>query len=130
MADITVTTDEVSDLPQTQTRDAVAGGSGNLGDSVYIAADGDAEQSDASVAGTAVARGVVVAIESGKETFVAGDKLTIAYKGPVSGYAGTPGTTAYVSDTAGALADAAGSVSHVMGYFWAADVLMLDPAVA
>lgn len=128
MADITVVTANVSPLPGAVTRDKAAGGSGALGDSVYYAADGDAEQGDASAAGTAKGRGVVIAIQGGKTAFVAGDILTIAISGPVGGFSGmTPQDTLYQSDTAGALGDAAGTTSHLMGYAESATVAVLIP---
>lgn len=116
MADIAKGTN-FSPLNGAITRDKVAGGAGALGDAVYYAADGDAEVADASVAGTAKARGIVVAIQGGKSTFVAGDALTVVTAGPCAGFTGmTPQDTLYQSDTAGALADAAGTVSHAVGY--------------
>lgn len=131
MADLTVTAAKVTPLNGAITRDKTAGGSGNVGDSVYYAADADAEQSDGSVAGTANGKGVVVAVSGGKTAFVAGDEVTIVVFGPVGGFSGmTPDTVGYVSDTAGKIADAAGTVSHVMGYAESAGVFFVNPAVA
>lgn len=128
MADIIVVTNKVSPLQGAVTREHEAGGAGDLGDTVYLAADGDVEVADASVAGTAKARGIVVAIQGGKTSFVAGDALTVAIHGAVGGFSGmTPQNTLYQSDTAGALADAAGTVSHKMGYAESATVVVLNP---
>lgn len=112
-------------------RDYAAGGAGNVGDCVYMAADGDVEVADASAAGTANGKGIVVAAPNGKTSFVAGDRVTVAVFGPVAGFSGlTPDGVAYVSDTAGALADAAGTTSHKMGWVESATVVFLNPAVA
>lgn len=131
MANIAVTAAKVSPLPGARLFSGkVAGGGGNLGDAVYIAADGDVEQSDASVAGTAYAFGIVVAVSQGKETFVAGDAVTICYDGPVAGFSGmTPNDVLYVSDDAGLLADGAGTVSCKIARALAADILLVIPQV-
>jgi hypothetical protein len=128
VADITKVVSKTSPLQGTVTREKNAGGAGALGDTVYYAADGDAEVADASAAGTAKARGIVVAIQNGKTAFVAGDALTVAISGPVAGFSGmTPQDTLYQSDTAGAMADAAGTTSHIVGYAESATVVVLVP---
>lgn len=130
MADIAVTAANVSPLPQTITRPFTAGGAGDLGEPVYIAADGDVELTDASVAGTAYLIGIVVGIAGGKSSFVAGDAVTVAIAGPVEGFSGmTPGDVLYVSDTTGALADAAGTTSCKAGRAISASMLWLIPQV-
>ena len=134
MADITVTAADVRPLPGARTRDFDAGGSGNVGDYVYIASDGDVEQTDASAAGTTYGVGVVVAIggsSSGRTAFVAGDRVTVVYDGPVTGFSGmTPHDVLYTSNTAATLGDAAGDNSHKAGRALSATVLLLIPAVS
>lgn len=128
MADIATVVANASKLPGAVGRDVNAGGAGNLLDSVYIAADGDFEQADGSDADQAKLRGIVTAIAGGKTTFVAGDRIHVTTYGPVAGFSGmTPGDTLYQSDTAGALADAAGTNSHKAGFAWAADVVFVNP---
>lgn len=128
MADITTVALNASKLPGAVGRDVDAGGSGNLLDSVYIAADEDAEQADASVAGTAKGRGIVTNIEGGKTAFVAGDRIHVVLFGPVAGFSGmTPNDTLYQSNTAGKLADAAGTVSHKVAFALTATIAVVNP---
>lgn len=123
MADISVTALKVSPLKGAITRDFTAGGSGSVGNLVYIDGANGAKQADGSAAGTAEARGIVVAVEGGKTTFVSGDRLTVVILGPVAGFAGmTPGALHYASDTAGALADAAGTATKCVGFAESATV--------
>lgn len=128
MADIVVTPASVRPLPGAKIRDFQAGGSGNVGDLVYVAADGDVEQADGSAAGTANALGVVVSAGTlGATSFVAGDMLSVVYDGPVIGFASmTPGNRHYVSDTAGALGTVAGTTSKVMGIALTAAIFLIQ----
>lgn len=131
MANLTATPRNVSMLPGAIARTCKAGGAGNVGDTVYIAADGDVEQANGGAAGTAKAHGIVVAAGcEGKTTFAAGDGLSVVVFGPVTGIAGTPGALGYQSDTAGKIADAAGTVSHIVGRQESANVFFVHPAVA
>lgn len=128
MADIATVVANASKLPGAVGRDVNAGGAGNLLDSVYIAADGDFEQGDGSDADQAKARGVVTSIAGGKTAFVAGDRIHVTFSGPVTGFAGmTPGDTLYQSDTAGKLADAAGTNSHKVAFAMTATEIFVNP---
>jgi hypothetical protein len=128
MANIAVVPKKVRRHPETRIRDMDAGGGGNVGDYVYIAADGDAEQADGSAAPAAHGFGIVISVTGNKTTFVAGDRLAVAYEGPVSGFSGmTPGDILYSSDDAGLLADAAGTVSHKAARALSAETLLLVP---
>lgn len=130
MANITVTPKKVSALPGSRTVPLNAGGSGNLGDTGYIAADGDVEQGDGSGAGTAYLKGIITSISGGKLTFVAGDRIGLTVDGPVAGFSGmTPNDTLYQSDDAGRLADAAGTVSVVAGWAQSAEIFVVRPAL-
>ncbi len=130
MADITVTATQVSPLPGAEIEEYNAGGSGDLGDSVYMASDNDVEVADASAAGTAYAIGFVVGISGGKSSFVAGDRLSVLTRGRMKGFSGmTPGDVLYQSDTAGAAADAAGTTSHKLGRARSATVLYVNPPI-
>ena len=117
MANLTVTPRRVSPLNGAILRPYDLGGAANLGDAVYMAGDGDVEQASGGAAGTKKAIGVITAIGTeGALTGVAGDRVSVVRYGPVAGFAGlTPGAPAYVSDTAGKVADAAGTNSFVLG---------------
>jgi hypothetical protein len=116
MADATVTALDVR-LISGPVRRFNAGGTGNVGDAVYVASDGDVEQADADAAASAQATGIVISAgQEGATSFAAGDRLDVALPGAiVTGFSGlTPGTLLYVSTTAGKLADAApGSGDYV-----------------
>lgn len=130
MADLTTTTANASPLPGSHVEGFNAGGSGALLDTVYVASDGDVEQADGSVAGTADAIGVVVGIVDGKTSFVAGDRVQVLVWGPIAGFSGmTPGDVLYQSDTAGKVADAAGTVSHKIGRARTATILFVQPPI-
>ena len=89
------------------------------GTSGWVLADGSAA---ASLAGEI---GIVVAPQDS----VDGDTgLSVLLKGKVTGFAAMdPGALHYASDTAGEIADAAGSVTKIVGYADSATVLMFDP---
>lgn len=131
MADITVTAASVRPMPGTVRRDFVAGGSGSVGDLVYVKSDGTAAQASAAAAGTAVAVGVVVSAGSmGSTTFAAGDALSVVLVGAVGGFSSmTPGTVLYLSNTAGKFADVAGTVSKKVGVAISADKVLMAYAV-
>lgn len=128
MALITVTPADVRPLPGAEVERYNAGGSGNVGDLVYMATDGDVEQGNGGAAGTAYAIGVVVSVNGGPKTsFVAGDRLDVVVKGRVTGFSGmTPGDMLYQSDTAGRVGDAAGTTSHKVGRARSATVLSVN----
>jgi len=86
-----------------------AGGAGDLGEPVYLAADGDVELADASDAAKAQAIGIVISAPGGKDSFVAGDRVDVALPGAVvTGFVGmTPADLVYASTTPGALDDTA-----------------------
>ncbi len=129
MADLTVTAARVRPLDGAVCRPYDLGDSVNVGDSVYVASDGDVEQSDGNVnAARAAGVGLVVAIQGGKSSGVAGDRATVCLFGPVAGFSGmTPGKNGYVSNTAGKLADAAGTFSRIMGFAESAEVFFVHP---
>ncbi len=90
----------------------IAAASITAGQAVYIDSNGKADLADASAAGTATALGIAL------ETVGAGQEVDVLRRGHVYGFTITQAysATIYLSDTAGALADAAGTVSKVMGY--------------
>jgi hypothetical protein len=134
MADIALTAANIRALTENGAITAMfkAGGALGIGDVVYLAADGDVEEADANVSNT-VGRGIgiVVAGPSDSTTIAAGDPVTVCIFGPVEGWSGaTPGNSVFVSNTAGRLADAAGTVSHVMGRVISATRIWISPSYA
>lgn len=109
MADIVVTKGSVSLLNSASPVRVAAGATLTAGQVIYIDGANGAKLADASAAGTALVAGVVIAPKDA----VSGNTLDIAVPGSlIGGFSGmTPGDLLYLSDTAGALADAAGTVS-------------------
>jgi hypothetical protein len=108
-----------------------AGGTAEVGDLVYLASDGDWEQSDASASSTAEARGIIVATGHGGTTVSAGDAISVVVFGPVAGFASlTPGAIGWTSDDAGKIEDAHGTVTHRVGYVMSAYVFFVMPGLA
>lgn len=130
MADIAVTPIDVRPLLGAELERHTAGGSGNIGDTVYQAADEDVEQGDGSAAGTAYSMGIAVKNLNNPValTFAAGDTLEVVVFGRVAGFSGmTPNDVLYQSDTAGKLADAAGTTSHKVARARSATVVFVNP---
>lgn len=131
MADISATSANIRALIPNGAivRNFTAGGTVGIGASVYIAADGDVEHADAN-AGTPAEQAIGIAVQSydGEESIAAGNPVSVCVFGPVSGFSGmTPGDVLYVSNTAGAIADAPGSFSRVIGHAESATVLWVNP---
>lgn len=113
MADITVTAADVRPLPGAVIERYDLGAAADVGEVVYMVSDGDVEQTDANAAGTTYGIGVIVALHHGGTTGAAGDTADVAVAGRVTGFSGmTVGDVLYISDTTGALADAAGTTEH------------------
>lgn len=116
MADLTLLSGNKQGRPQ-PTNDVTlsvrAGASATALQALHTAADGDMILSDASVAGTAIFDGLLL-----NNSASDGDAITIISRGAVYGFdlsAQDYGDVIYLSDTAGALADAAGTVSVPVG---------------
>jgi len=109
MTDITVTKGHVSVLNKAPTIRVTAGATITAGQVIYLDGASNAKLADASAAGTAKVAGLVIAPQDA----VSGDVLDVATPGClVGGFSGmTAGDLLYLSDTAGALADAAGTKS-------------------
>ncbi len=136
MADITVTARSVRPLPGAILRDYIAGGSGNVGDVVYVDSTGKVQQALASAAATAKAYGVVIAAGAlGATAFVSGDVVSVVIMGSVTGFASLvpPGRIYVSAATAGKLADAAplstlvNSVAWLMGLAVTTDTIFFEP---
>lgn len=114
MADLTVTAAQVGmlDPQKCETWNFRAGATITAGQAIYQNSSGRGDLADASVAGTAGFRGI--ALNGGG----AGQAITVLKKGAVYGF-GVSGLAydleIFLSDTAGALADAAGTVSTHAG---------------
>lgn len=91
--------------------DAIAGEAITAGQAVYFNSSGKIIKSNAGAAGTAKFAGIAL------NTAGAGQAVSVLVRGHIAGYtlSGAYGSKAYLSDTAGALADAAGTVSVVAG---------------
>lgn len=113
MADIVVTAANVAVIfpMKAEIHTGLAGAAISAGQLVYVDANGDLQLADASVAGTAAARGMAL------QTVGAAQALNFLKRGHVAGHTITQAYDAevFVSDTAGAAADAAGTVSTHVG---------------
>lgn len=113
MADLAVVAAEVgmTDAQKSHTISMIAAAAITAGQVVYMDANGKADLADASAAGTAGARGIAL------RTVAAGEPVTVLAEGEVEGFTISQAYDApiYLSDTAGALADAAGTVSVLVG---------------
>lgn len=136
MADITRTKASVSQLAGPSGYRVAAGEALEAGHVIYIDGTNGAKKADASAAATAKAAGV--AVSSGYITggdIASGATFDVAGPGAiVGGFSGmTPGDQLYVSDTAGALSDTAGTKSKPVARAISATEIMVtlegvDPA--
>lgn len=96
----------------------VAGSTTAVGKAVALASDGEWDNADGNVsAALARVQGVVVASFDGETTIAASSPLSVCVFGPVSGIGGlTAGANYYLSDTAGAIADAVGTYDRILGW--------------
>ncbi len=130
MADISLTAAQIRPLVANGAvlRSYKAGAALTVGQAVYLASDGDVEPADANAVASARAIGIVVESRDGETSIASGDPCTVCVFGPVSGFSGmTPGANCYVSDTAGKVADAAGTCSRIIGYAETAGILFVHP---
>ena len=133
MADVTVTAGDVRPLPGYLSQRFDAGGTIYTGQSVYIAADGNVEQSDCD-AGSLEAQsiGIMVADNTGATIATSGDRVDVVMFGPVTGYSSmTPGALVFASTTAGALVQGTPSAgSHVVpvGMAINANTIFINPS--
>jgi hypothetical protein len=114
MADMTLTTADkvnVGTLTVEQIT-GVAASAITAGSPVYIDTNGKFAASDANVSTADAVFGIAT------RTVAAGEALTVVRRGLMDGWSNLPayGAAVYASDTAGSLADAAGTASIVVGY--------------
>lgn len=90
----------------------VAAAAITAGSPVYLDTNGKFNPSDANAAAADACFGIAT------RTVAAGEALTVVRRGLMDGWSNLPayGAPVYVSDTAGALADAAGTASIIVGY--------------
>lgn len=135
MADITVTAALVRPLRGAITRRAIAGEALTFGQVVYISSySGDlpvVSLADANGSGTGNAWGVAVACSTALAgaSIASGEACDVVVLGPVAGFSGmTSGNTIWLSDTAGACADAVSTtLSVVIGLAESPTVLYVRP---
>ena len=134
MADLTLTAANVRALPEhgAIVLPAQAGEALTIGDLVYPASDGDWMKADGNTtAAAARAQGIVVESYDGETSIADTAACSVCIFGPVSGFASvTPGANYYLSDTAGKVADAAGSNDRIVAFgveIAGQDVLFVHP---
>ena len=113
MADLTIDTAQVALVEIIESETLPVAGPINAGDAVRINATGKAEQASAAASATADVIGVAI-------TGSAAGTITVVRKGVVDLGAGALSGVAidgviYLSDTAGGLSDAPGTVSTIVG---------------
>lgn len=121
MADITISSPaNVRPLVEHGARiiPGTAGSTTAVGKAVSLASDGEWDNADGNVsAALARVQGIVVASYDGETAIAAGAPLSVCVFGPVSGLGGlTAGANYYLSDTAGAIADAVGTFDRILGW--------------
>ena len=127
MAAITRTKALVRPLAGAIIRRGEAGGTIEAGEAVYLDGTNGWKVADGSAAASALARGIMVSPQDA----VDGDTIDICVFGPIEGYSSaTPGSLAYVSDTAGELDTAAGTKTMVLGWFESATKFFCHPSMA
>lgn len=132
MTALTVTAADVRPLAGATVRRFTAGGTINIGDVVYIAADGDVEQTNGGAIGTTLsAIGIAVSTPDGGTSAAAGERVDVVVHGPVAGFSSlTPGAVGYVSDTAGKVDTATGTKKFILGLAESDTVFFVRPQIS
>ena len=116
MADLTLTVKNIRPLIPSQVVHGLAGGSFNVGDAVVLNASEVWVEADASAAPTAVGlAGICVGCGTRRTDggVVVNDRVDVAVFGRVSGFLdANGGSNYYLSDNAGLVSDAAGTVTR------------------
>ena len=101
-----------------------AGSTIEAGEAVAMASDGAIDPADSSNVTLAMALGIAL----GPSDYAAGDRVDVVTFGPVVCMTGaTIGDVAYVTDTAGEIEHAAGTVDAIIGMPESATVLFVSP---
>lgn len=111
------------------------GAAANVGESIFMATDGDVEPTDGDVQASAQARGIIVAIgTNGKVAGVANDMVDVVVHGPVemgNVTPMTPGGAVYPSPAAGKMDQSASAVTGdfnaVIGWAESTTAIFVDP---
>lgn len=130
MAQIAVTAQSVRpvDPGAAIIRTIVTGEAIDVGVLAYVKSDGLAWKASGAAATTMQSVGICVSIGTeGRKTGAAGDTIALLMIGFVAGYTITAGAKAFTSDTAGQIADAAGTVTQILGYGWPNNILYFHP---
>lgn len=134
MADLSLTAADVRPLREhgAVVLAAQAGEALTVGDLVYQASDGDWNQADANAGQPQTrAQGIVVESYDGETSIASGAQCSVLVFGPVTGFSSvTPGALYWVSDTAGKIADAAGTYDRIVAWgveIAGQDVLFFNP---
>lgn len=132
MADLTIASvTRVRPLLPSMVVRGEAGESLSLGDIVHRNSSGKFVKANASSSANANGQlGMVVGSGEVKQdgSVASGATVDVLVKGRVAAYESqTPATLLYLSDTAGKLADAAGTTSRKVGTVETADVVWIDP---
>jgi hypothetical protein len=129
MAVLSITAANVRPLVGAVCRTYTLGGTVDVGDAVYLDSSGNVQRTAAGVAGTAVLLGIVVSIGTeGATSGASGDPASVCIWGPVTGFASvTAGSVPFLSDTAGKLDTAAGTVSVKVGVAESAATVLIRP---
>lgn len=139
MADCTVTAADVRPLNGAVIRRATATEALAFGDAVYIDSDTGTIPNVSKATGSAVNAlldvwGIAVAgnpANPGATSIAAADPVDVVVFGCVDGYAGgTPGYTAWLSDTKGKVSTTVGTKSCMIGKFESDGVLFVNPITA
>lgn len=132
MSDVTKTATKIRPLIPSQNVKGLAAEALTLGDVVYRNTDSKWALADASAAATSKGEiGILVAGGQHKPTgaVAAGEMCDVVVNGRVAGFTALEETTDYyLSNTAGALADGAGTVTRFMGHAESAEVFFVEPA--
>jgi adhesin HecA-like repeat protein len=126
MTAVTVTALSVRPLPGADVRQFVCGEALTLGDLVYMKSDGKVWKANGGASSTAYCIGIVVSVSTfGATVSVADETVGVLYDGPVAGFTLTVGNRYWVSDTAGKLDTATGTVEVVVGIALTTGILLV-----
>lgn len=138
MAQMAYVAKNIRDLEGAEVRHFKAGETIEVGELVFVAADGDVELADADNGNARAARaiGIVVAVSDTYGGVVAnpGDGVTVCVHGAVGGFTSlVESTYGYVSETPGQIEDAAPTTNtnqYIVGIAVAENIFFVNPGMA
>lgn len=101
-----------------------------VGDVCVINSDGKLIQADGNVSGEEGAVGILVETWNGETALAADFYGTLLEFGPVYGFAGTPGSLGYLSNTVAKLDTAPGAFTRIVGRFQSATLFFVQPTLS